>query len=79
MPVSIYATTPCSPTALNQRTNAGHERRDPASVQRRISPSDGVDRVLGQYDIDQWRDLVSVRIKDPVEGADGESSFKATE
>ena len=27
----------------------GHERRDPASVQRRISPSDGVDRVLGQY------------------------------
>ena len=30
----------------------GHERRDPASVQRRISPSDGVDRVLGQYDLD---------------------------
>ncbi len=29
----------------------GHERRDPASVQRRISPSDGVDRVLGQYDL----------------------------
>ena len=29
--------------------------------------------------IDQWRDLVSVRIKDPVEGADEESSFKATE
>ena len=28
----------------------GRERRDPASVQRRISPSDGVDRVLGQYD-----------------------------
>ena len=27
----------------------GHERRDPVSVQRRISPSDGVDRVLGQY------------------------------
>ena len=27
----------------------GHERRDPASVQRRISPSDGVDRVLGQH------------------------------
>ena len=27
----------------------GHERRDPASVQRRISPSDGVDQVLGQY------------------------------
>ena len=27
----------------------GHERRDPASAQRRISPSDGVDRVLGQY------------------------------
>ena len=27
-------------------------RRDPASVQRRISPSDGVDRVLGQYDDD---------------------------
>ena len=26
--------------------------------------------------IDQWRDLVSVRIKDPVEGADEESSFK---
>ena len=26
-------------------------RRDPASVQRRISPSDGVDRVLGQYDV----------------------------
>ena len=24
----------------------GHERRDPASIQRRISPSDGVDRVL---------------------------------
>ena len=29
----------------------GHERRDPASVQRRISPSDGVDRVLGQYEM----------------------------
>ena len=29
----------------------GHARRDPASVQRRISPSDGVDRVLGQYGI----------------------------
>ena len=29
----------------------GHERRDPASVQRRISPSDGVDRVLGQYEL----------------------------
>ena len=27
----------------------GHERRDPASVQRRISPWDGVDRILGQY------------------------------
>ena len=27
----------------------GHERRDPASVQCRIRPSDGVDRVLGQY------------------------------
>ena len=30
----------------------GHERRDPASVQRRISPSDGVDRVLGQYGVE---------------------------
>ena len=30
----------------------GHECRDPASVQRRISPSDGVDRVLGQYGLD---------------------------
>ena len=29
----------------------GHERRDPASVQRRISPSDGLDRVLGQYEM----------------------------
>ena len=28
----------------------GHDRRDPASVQRRISPSDGVDRVLGPYE-----------------------------
>ena len=33
----------------------GHERRDPASVQRSISPSDGVDRVLGQYgDLLTW-------------------------
>ena len=37
----------CSAEALG-----GHERRDPASVQRRISPSDGVDRVLGQYGMD---------------------------
>ena len=29
--------------------------------------------------IDQWRDLLSTRVKGPVEGADEESSFKATE
>ena len=29
--------------------------------------------------IDQWRDLLSMRVKGPVEGADEESSFKATE
>ena len=39
------------PGRAEQRALGGHERRDPASVQRRISPSDGVDRVLGQYDL----------------------------
>ena len=29
--------------------------------------------------IDQWRDLLSTRVKGPVEGANEESSFKATE
>ena len=28
--------------------------------------------------IDQWRDLLSTRVKGPVEGANEESSFKAT-
>ena len=40
----------------------GHEHRDPASVQRRISPSDGVDRVLGQYEVELWqRSLLVMR------------------
>ena len=29
--------------------------------------------------IDRWRDLLSTRVKDPVEGANEESSFKAQE
>ena len=39
------------PLNLTMPALGGHERRDPASVQRRISPSDGVDRVLGQYEL----------------------------
>ena len=44
----------------------GHERRDPASVPRRISPSDGVDRVLGQYGFrSSFRDWAAERTHFP--------------